>query len=142
MRYEFVSLFCIQQVFLLMHTGWENVSILLQRCFPEPVNQNRCNSSFLAFLCVIMNLLNRGSNRQFEIQGIMSVFRVWPKRTRKANGQILTPEMAVIVTTRFHCSTPFANGGKEVRQFYLNIYQCDIKKLGCSAGDFNYKLLG
>ena len=37
MRYEFASLICIQQVFLLMHTGWENVSVLLQGCFPEPV---------------------------------------------------------------------------------------------------------
>lgn len=78
----------------------------------------------------------------YEIQGIMSVFRVWPKRTKKANGQILTPEMAVIVTTQFHCSTPFANGGKEVKQFYMSIYRCDLNKLGCSAGDFNYKLLG
>ena len=39
-----------------MHTGWENVSILLQRCFPEPVNRNRCNSSFLAFLCEFAEL--------------------------------------------------------------------------------------
>lgn len=72
----------------------------------------------------------------------MSVFRVWPKRTRRANGQILTPEMSVIVTTRYHCSTPFANGGKEVKQFYMSIYGCDLNKLSCSAGDFNYKLLG
>ena len=50
--------------------------------------------------------------------------------------------MAVIVTTQFHCSTPFANGGREVKQIYMSIYRCDLNKLGCSAGDFNYKLLG
>ena len=29
-RYEFVSLICIQPVFLLVHIGWESVSILLR----------------------------------------------------------------------------------------------------------------
>lgn len=72
----------------------------------------------------------------------MKVFRVWPKRIRRANGEILTPEMVVMVTTKCHTATPFANGGHEVRETYMNLYRCDIKKLGCSAGDFNYKALG
>ncbi len=53
-RYEFVSLICIQLVFLLMHIGWENVSILLQRFFQSLLSENRCISSFLAFLCAIL----------------------------------------------------------------------------------------
>ena len=72
----------------------------------------------------------------------MRVFRVWPKRIKRANGQILTPEMVVIVTTQYYAPTPFANGGQEVKRSNLSIYGCDIKKLGCGSGDFNYKALG
>lgn len=50
--------------------------------------------------------------------------------------------MVVIVTTQYYAPTPFANGGQEVKRSYLSIYGCDIKKLGCGSGDFNYKALG
>lgn len=72
----------------------------------------------------------------------MRVFRVWPKRIKRANGQILTPEMVVVVTTQYYAPTPFTNGGQELKRLYMSIYGCDIQKLGCCPGDFNYKALG
>jgi len=30
------------------------------------------------------------------------VFKVWPKRVKRTNGTVLTPEMVVIVTTKNH----------------------------------------
>lgn len=68
----------------------------------------------------------------------MKVFKVWPKRIKRGNGQILSPEMVVIVTMRMHSPTPFANGAIEVKQAYRGLYQCDITKLRCSQTDFNY----
>lgn len=72
----------------------------------------------------------------------MRVFQVWPIRGKQANGQILTPEMVVTVTTKYHCTTPFSNGISEVAETYMKIYHCDIKKLGCCSGDFKFKALG
>lgn len=68
----------------------------------------------------------------------MRVFRVWPKRIRRGNGIIITPDMVVTVTTRFHTPTPFAYGLTEVRDAYMRIYRCDIAKMGCSSYDFNF----
>ena len=31
------------------------------------------------------------------------VFRITPKRTKRVNGQVITPEMVITVTTRQHC---------------------------------------
>ena len=42
------------------------------------------------------------------------VFRITPKRTRRVNGQVITPEMVITVTTRQHCLNPFYNGAVEV----------------------------
>ena len=44
------------------------------------------------------------------------VFQIIPKRTKRVNGTILTPEMAVTVTTQSHTTTPFYNGAKEVQE--------------------------
>ena len=41
------------------------------------------------------------------------VFRVTPKRVKRTNGTVLTPEMEVTVTTQSHTSDPFYNGAKE-----------------------------
>ena len=38
------------------------------------------------------------------------VFRITPKRTKRVNGQVITPEMVITVTTRQHCLNPFYNG--------------------------------
>lgn len=40
------------------------------------------------------------------------VFRVTPKRVKRTNGTVLTPEMEVTVTTQSHTSDPFYNGAK------------------------------
>lgn len=41
-------------------------------------------------------------------------FQVKPKRTKRTNGTVLTPQMVVTVTTQQHIATPFYNGAKEV----------------------------
>lgn len=68
----------------------------------------------------------------------MQVFKVWPKRIKRGNGQIISPEMVVIVTMRTHSQTPFSNGAAEVKEAYRGIYHCDLSKIGFSANDFNY----
>ncbi|MBD5357825.1 MAG: hypothetical protein HDR88_12605 [Bacteroides sp.] len=66
------------------------------------------------------------------------VFRVTPKRIKRSNGTILTPEMAVTVTTLQHTTTPFYNGAKEVIDAYMRLYGFDYKKACCSQNDFNF----
>ena len=39
------------------------------------------------------------------------VFKVTPKRVKRTNGTVLTPEMEVTVTTQTHTSDPFAENG-------------------------------
>ena len=70
---------------------------------------------------------------------VMRVFQVWPRRARSSNGQIITPEMIVTVTLKYHAPTPFTQGIGDVAEAYWRIYRCDIKKLCCSSGDFYYK---
>lgn len=48
------------------------------------------------------------------------VFQVKPKRLKRSNGTVLTPEMVVTVTTMQHTATPFYNGAKEVQEAYCN----------------------
>lgn len=69
------------------------------------------------------------------------VFRITPKRTKRANGQVLTPEMTITVTTRSHTTTPFYNGVKEIQEQYMRMYQFDYKKACCSANDFEFEKL-
>lgn len=66
-------------------------------------------------------------------------FKVTPKRAKRANGTILTPEMEVIITTSY--SSPFTNGGKEVQEAYMRLYGFDYKKACCSQSDFIFKEL-
>lgn len=68
-----------------------------------------------------------------------TVFKVWPKRVKNSNGQVLTPEMAVIVTLPTAASTPFANGAKEVKAEYMRAYGYDYVKSCCSAFDFDFQ---
>ena len=37
------------------------------------------------------------------------VFRITPKRAKRSNGQVLTPDMSITVTTMSHATTPFYN---------------------------------
>ena len=72
----------------------------------------------------------------------MKVFKVTPKRIKRANGTVLTPEMTVTVTSQMHTSTPFYNGAKEVAEAYMRLYGYDYKKACCNANDFDFKALG
>lgn len=69
------------------------------------------------------------------------VFRITPKRKCNANGQHLTPEMEIIVTTRQHTSNPFYNGAVEVREQYMRMFNVDLKKAGYGVAHFNYVAL-
>ena len=69
------------------------------------------------------------------------VFRITPKRTKRSNGQVLTPDMAITVTTRSHTTTPFCNGAIEIKEQYMRMYQFDYKKANCSASDFEFEKL-
>ena len=64
------------------------------------------------------------------------VFRITPKRTKRTNGQVLTPDMSITVTTRSHTTTPFYNGAVEIKEQYMRMFQFDYKKAYCSASDF------
>lgn len=72
----------------------------------------------------------------------MKVFQITPKRIKRANGTVLTPEMTVTVTTQMHTPTPFYNGAKEIAETYMRIYGYDYKKANCNASDFDFKALG
>ena len=69
------------------------------------------------------------------------VFQVKPKRLKRSNGTVLTPEMVVTVTTMQHTPTPFYNGAKEVQEAYMRIYAFDYKKACCNPNDFEFKKL-
>ena len=69
------------------------------------------------------------------------VFRVTPKRVKKTNGTVLTPEMEVTVTTQQHTTDPFYNGAKEIKEAYMRLYGFDYKKACCCIDDFEFKKL-
>lgn len=69
------------------------------------------------------------------------VFRVTPKRVKKTNGIVLTPEMEVTVTTQQHTTDPFYNGAKEIKDAYMRLYGFDYQKACCSKNDFEFKKL-
>ena len=69
------------------------------------------------------------------------VFRITPKRVKRSNGQVLTPDMSIIVTTKMHTTTPFYNGAAEIKEQYMRMYQFDYKKAGCSVNDFEFEKL-
>ncbi len=66
------------------------------------------------------------------------VFQVKPKRLKRSNGTVLTPDMVVTVTTMQHTATPFYNGAKEVQEAYMRIYAFDYKKACCNPNDFGF----
>lgn len=69
------------------------------------------------------------------------VFQLIPKRIKRTNGTVLTPEMVVTVTAQMHAYTPFYNGAKEVQEAYMRFYDFYYKKACCSAHDFDFKKL-
>lgn len=72
----------------------------------------------------------------------MNVFQIPPKRIKRVNGQVLTPEMSVTVTMHFHLGTPLTDGSKEVAEANMRNYGFDFKKTCCNANDFDFKSLG
>lgn len=70
----------------------------------------------------------------------MRVFKVTPKRIKRTNGLVLTPEMEVVVST--NSLDPFSNNAKELQEAYMRQYGFDYKKANCSRGDFDYRQLG
>lgn len=50
------------------------------------------------------------------------VFQVKPKRIKRSNGIVLTPDMVVTVTTLQHTATPFYNGAKELQEAYIQLF--------------------
>lgn len=70
----------------------------------------------------------------------MKAFRIIPKRIKRSNGQVLTPEMSVVVSTNL--SNPFNNGAIEVAEAYMRIYGFDYKRSCCCKADFDCVLLG
>jgi len=69
------------------------------------------------------------------------VFKVTPKRVKRANGTVLTPEMSITVTTVQHTSDPFYNGAIEIKEAYLRLYGFEYKKACCSKNDFEFSKL-
>ena len=69
------------------------------------------------------------------------VFRITPKRVKRTNGTVLTPEMAITVTTAIHTTNPFYNGAKEIQEQYMRMFGFDYKKACCSVNDFTYQAL-
>ena len=68
-------------------------------------------------------------------------FRVTPKRTKRANGTVLTPAMSLTVITDLHTTNPFANGAKEIREAYRRLYAFDYTKACCTQSDFDFTIL-
>lgn len=71
----------------------------------------------------------------------MKVFIVSPKRVKRTNGCILTPEMKVTVTTRHHTTDPFSNGATEIKEAYMRLYGFDYEHACCSKNDFDFQVL-
>jgi hypothetical protein len=69
------------------------------------------------------------------------VFKVTPKRIKRTNGTVLTPDMSITVTTKQHTTDPFYNGAVEIKETYLRLYSFDYKKACCSKYDFEFKKL-
>ena len=56
------------------------------------------------------------------------VFRVTPKRIKRSNGRVLTPDMSVVMTTKAHATSPFTNGAQELKEAYMRLYGFDYQK--------------
>jgi hypothetical protein len=69
------------------------------------------------------------------------VFKITPKRVKRTNGTVLTPEMSVTVTTVHHTTDPFYNGAKEIKEAYMRFYGFDYQKACCNKNDFEIQQL-
>lgn len=85
--------------------------------------------------------LDSGARLTIKNKPMSKVFRVTPKRIKRTNGTVLTPEMAVTVTTAIHTINPFSNGAKEIQEAYMRLYGFDYKKACCTQNDFDFTKL-
>ena len=69
------------------------------------------------------------------------VFRVTPKRIKRTNGQVLTLDMSVVVTTKTHATSPFTNIAQELKEVYMRLYGFDYQKVCCHLSDFDFEVL-
>lgn len=69
------------------------------------------------------------------------VFKVTPRRIKRSNGTVLTPEMSITVTTAHHTNDPFYNSAMEIKDTYMRMYSFDYKKACCCKSDFEYEQL-
>lgn len=60
----------------------------------------------------------------------------------RVNGEVLTPDMIVTVTTKVPVSDPFYNGAVEIQEMYKRIYGFDYNKAKCRKGDFVVEPIG
>ena len=70
------------------------------------------------------------------------VFRITPKKIKRSNGEVLTPEMVVTITTHQNTSDPFSNGAIEIKEAYMHIYGFDYQKANCCKANFEIEKLG
>lgn len=68
------------------------------------------------------------------------VFRITPKRVKRSNGQVLTPDMSITVTTKSHTTTPFYNGAVEIKEQYMRMYQFDYKKNFINTNNYFFNI--
>lgn len=54
----------------------------------------------------------------------------------RVNGQVLTPDMIVTITTKVPVSDPFYNNAIEIQEMYMRIYGFDYYKAKCRKSDF------
>ena len=94
----------------------------------KTANRNESEFGYRAYTLILMHL-------------IIKVFKITPKRIKRTNGCVLTPEMEVTVTTQQHTSDPFYNGAKEVKEAYMRLYGFDYQRACCTKGDFEFKAL-
>ena len=103
--------------------------------------KNRITTFFLAIPQFGISKINNTECLTLKNEFMSRVFRVTPKRVKRTNGTVLTPEMEVTVTTQSHTSDPFYNGAKEVKEAYMRMYGFDYQKACCSKNDFDFKKL-
>ena len=100
---------------------------------------NLAMSADFLYLCLLEKQSRAiGSNETLKRITMSKVFQVKPKRIKRSNGTVLTPDMIVNVTTLQHTPTPFYNGAKELQEVYMRIYAFDYKKACCNQNDFEF----
>ena len=91
---------------------------------------------------LLQSAVNFATDFNHKTYSTMSrVFKITPKRVKKINMQVLTPEMEITVTLPRSTVNPFMNGAKEIKAMYMRMYHFDYQKCGCNSGDFNVRAL-